>query len=83
MTRAAKATLTISAAICAFTVYGVHWLQFKERDDMYQGVLKDEARIAEKKRQREAEFQESMKKRELYERYQEVGSAKEPDTAKQ
>ncbi|KAG8889289.1 hypothetical protein FRB98_005102 [Tulasnella sp. 332] len=75
MTRAAKLTLTVSAALCAFTVYGVHWLQFKERDDMYQGVLKDEARIAKKKLQREADLQESIRKRELYERYQEVGSA--------
>lgn len=32
MTRAAKATLTVSAALCIFTVWGVHWLQFKERD---------------------------------------------------
>lgn len=41
---------------------------------MYQGVLKDEARVAEKKRKREEEFKESMRKRELYERFQEVES---------
>ena len=39
---------------------------------MYKGVLRDEERRLEKMRQREAELQESRRKREVYERFQEV-----------
>jgi len=39
---------------------------------MYKGVLRDEERRLEKMRQREAELQESQRKREIYERFQQV-----------
>ena len=41
---------------------------------MYEGVLKDEARVAAKRKQqqREADLMESMRKRELYESVQTV-----------
>jgi len=39
---------------------------------MYQGVLRDDARRLEKHRQREEALQESLRKRELYERVQTV-----------
>lgn len=45
------------------------------RQTMYQGVVRDEARQAAKRKQREQEFQESQRKRELYERVQAVGSS--------
>jgi protein PET117 len=40
---------------------------------MYMGVIRDEARQAAKKKQREQELLESLKKREIYERVQAVG----------
>jgi protein PET117 len=39
---------------------------------MYQGVLRDDERRREKMRQRQAELEESRKKREIYERVQNV-----------
>lgn len=39
---------------------------------MYKGVLRDDEKRREKKKQREAEFIESMRKREVYERVQPV-----------
>jgi len=39
---------------------------------MYKGVLRDEERRQEKMRQREEELQESRRKREIYERLQQV-----------
>jgi len=44
----------------------------KERETMYQGVLKDDKRRREKKRQREEELLASQRKREIYERSQKV-----------
>ena len=41
---------------------------------MYQGVLRDDARRLEKHKQREEALQESLRKRELYERVQTVSS---------
>ncbi|KAG8908609.1 hypothetical protein FRB99_004897 [Tulasnella sp. 403] len=72
MSRVAKVTLGVSAFFCVATIWGVHYLQIKEREVMYQGVLKDEARMEAKKRQREEDLQASVKKRELYERFQTV-----------
>ena len=39
---------------------------------MYKGVLRDDERRREKMQQRELELQESLRKRELYERVQRV-----------
>ena len=39
---------------------------------MYQGVLRDDERRKEKMRKREEELQDSLRKRELYERVQKV-----------
>jgi len=41
---------------------------------MYQGVLRDDVRRLEKHRQREEALQESLRKRELYERVQTVSN---------
>ncbi|WVQ78250.1 hypothetical protein IAT38_000334 [Cryptococcus sp. DSM 104549] len=48
MSRPAKAFFVASIAASAATVWGVHWLQKWESDNMYQGVIKDEARVAAK-----------------------------------
>ncbi|KDQ19475.1 hypothetical protein BOTBODRAFT_28051 [Botryobasidium botryosum FD-172 SS1] len=77
MSRAARATLTASLVFAAVTVWGVHYIQTKEREIMYQGVVRDEARQAAKRKQREREelLAESLKKRELYESVQSVPAA--------
>ncbi|KAI6041291.1 hypothetical protein EDC04DRAFT_2893268 [Pisolithus marmoratus] len=74
MSARAKATLAASCAISALIIWGVHYQQSKEREDMYQGVLRDDERRKEKMRQREEEFRISQRKRELYERVQTVVS---------
>ncbi|KAK4683956.1 hypothetical protein P7C73_g6250, partial [Tremellales sp. Uapishka_1] len=45
MSRASKLFLVGSLAVSGMTVYGVHYLQVREADSMYQGVLRDEERI--------------------------------------
>lgn len=48
---------------------------------MYQGVLKDEARLAAKRKlmlEREAEFQENLRKRAIYEAVQKVETSSSP-----
>jgi protein PET117 len=42
---------------------------------MFQGVIRDDARRLEKMRQREEEFRESSRKREMYEQVQNVISS--------
>ncbi|KDQ61539.1 hypothetical protein JAAARDRAFT_30989 [Jaapia argillacea MUCL 33604] len=77
MSRAAKATLVASVLASAFTVWGVHFLQNQEHENMYQGVLRDDERRKEKLKRREEEFKESQRKRELYERFQTVTTNKD------
>ncbi|WVW83417.1 hypothetical protein I302_105437 [Kwoniella bestiolae CBS 10118] len=48
MSRASKIFLASSFVVSGITVWGVHYIQKRESDTMYQGVLKDEARIAAK-----------------------------------
>ncbi|KAK8870010.1 hypothetical protein IAR55_000580 [Kwoniella newhampshirensis] len=48
MSRSAKIFLASSFAVAGTTVWGVHYLQKWESDNMYQGVVKDEARLAAK-----------------------------------
>jgi len=45
---------------------------------MYKGVLRDDARLAAKRKQREEDFLESQRKRALYESVQTVESAALP-----
>ncbi|KIM21245.1 hypothetical protein M408DRAFT_333565 [Serendipita vermifera MAFF 305830] len=72
MSRVAKATLAGSAILCAATIWGVHYLQKKEHEDMYKGVLRDDARRAAKLQERQERLEESLKKQEQYERVQPV-----------
>lgn len=45
---------------------------------MYKGVLRDDERRREKMRQRQAEFEESQRKRALYEQIQHVQTSPKP-----
>ncbi|KAJ9092627.1 hypothetical protein QFC19_008665 [Naganishia cerealis] len=45
MSRTAKSFLVASVAITTATVWGVHFIQAREEEAMYQGVIKDEARM--------------------------------------
>ncbi|TFY76616.1 hypothetical protein EWM64_g7396 [Hericium alpestre] len=74
MSRAAKATLLASLFLTTLTVWGVHYQQEQEHVNMYQGVLRDDARRKEKMKQRQTDFEESQRKRELYERVQSVAA---------
>ncbi|KAF9266296.1 hypothetical protein L218DRAFT_922895 [Marasmius fiardii PR-910] len=68
----ARRTLSAAFLFSAFTIWAVHYQQEQERETMYQGVLRDDERRREKMQQRQAEFDESRRKRELYERIQVV-----------
>ncbi|GFZ46388.1 hypothetical protein JCM24511_04635 [Saitozyma sp. JCM 24511] len=48
MSRASKVFLASSVVLTTATVWGVHFLQKRESDTMYLGVLRDEARIKDK-----------------------------------
>ncbi|KIR57757.1 hypothetical protein I312_102993 [Cryptococcus bacillisporus CA1280] len=48
MSVTAKAFFISAVAVSATTVWGVHYLQKWEYDNMYQGILKDDARLAAK-----------------------------------
>ncbi|KAF4610682.1 hypothetical protein D9613_006996 [Agrocybe pediades] len=69
-----KAKITLGAAVLfsSLTIWAVHFQQQQERDTMYKGVLKDDERRREKMRQREEDLLNSQRKRELYERVQNV-----------
>ncbi|KAH9943813.1 hypothetical protein B0H21DRAFT_823471 [Amylocystis lapponica] len=75
MSRAAKATLAVSVLASVGIIWGVHFMQGREHETMYKGVLRDDERRREKMRQREEELQESLRKRELYERVQRVSGS--------
>ncbi|KAF8845100.1 hypothetical protein BDN67DRAFT_920428 [Paxillus ammoniavirescens] len=76
MSSRAKAALVASFAISGAIIWGVHYQQHKEREDMFQGVLRDDERRREKMRRRQEDFQESQRKREVYESTQTVVSGK-------
>ncbi|EDR14580.1 uncharacterized protein LACBIDRAFT_305324 [Laccaria bicolor S238N-H82] len=73
----AIATLTGAVFLSALTIWAVHFQQHQERETMYKGVLRDDQRRQEKMRQREEDFANSQRKRELYERVQTVERASE------
>ncbi|CAD6968449.1 unnamed protein product [Tilletia controversa] len=49
MSRAAKTTFLLSAALSTLVVVGVHYQQSAERENMYQGVVRDQARLDAKR----------------------------------
>ncbi|KIP03015.1 hypothetical protein PHLGIDRAFT_95324 [Phlebiopsis gigantea 11061_1 CR5-6] len=75
MSRVAKTTLAASVLVSAGIIWTVHFMQRQEAETMYQGVLRDEERRKEKMHQRQADFEESQRKRALYEQVQRVHSS--------
>ncbi|KAG0008420.1 hypothetical protein BGZ80_003460 [Entomortierella chlamydospora] len=51
MSTKAKMTLGITTLCTVATVWGVHYQQMSEKETMRQGIVKDEERMAKKKRQ--------------------------------
>jgi len=75
MSRAAKVFFVASLGVTSVTIFGVHWVQIKERETMFAGVLRDEARMQAKRAARQQEYDEQLRKREYLESIQSVGSA--------
>jgi len=73
----ARATLIGAIILSSLTIWAVHFQQDQERETMYQGVLRDDERRREKMRQRQAELEESRRKREVYESVQNVPKAED------
>ena len=86
MSRPAKLTLAASVIVSGLTVWGVHYMQEREREVMYRGVERDEARQEEKKRKRLLDFQVNQEKEAAYQKIQStaasssVSSASPPST---
>ncbi|KAJ7782013.1 hypothetical protein DFH07DRAFT_393520 [Mycena maculata] len=76
MSSRAKATLAAAIALSSLTIWAVHFQQEQQHETMYKGVLRDDERRREKMQQREADLQESRRKRELYEKVQRVEKKK-------
>ncbi|KAG0343484.1 hypothetical protein BG004_005278 [Podila humilis] len=51
MSTKAKLTLGVTSLCTIAVVYGVHYQQMSEKETMRLGILKDEERMANKKRQ--------------------------------
>ncbi|KAK4703777.1 hypothetical protein P7C70_g2441, partial [Phenoliferia sp. Uapishka_3] len=76
MSRTAKAFFGFSLLVATASIGGVHFLQIQERETMYAGVLKDDARMAAKRQQklRELEFEEQTRLRAYLESVQDVSN---------
>ncbi|KAF4569616.1 hypothetical protein EYR40_008594 [Pleurotus pulmonarius] len=79
MSRTARATLGASICFTSLIIWGVHYQQQQEHENMYKGVLRDDERRLEKMRKREEDLQASLQKRELYEKLQPLRQNGEPD----
>ncbi|GAA6022230.1 hypothetical protein JCM11491_001673 [Sporobolomyces phaffii] len=85
MSRTAKAFFLGTVVFSGVSIWGVHMIQVRERETMFAGVLRDEARLAAKKlqREREAEFEDQAKKRAYLASIQQVSHpVVEPPTVK-
>ncbi|KAM0748361.1 hypothetical protein T439DRAFT_328340 [Meredithblackwellia eburnea MCA 4105] len=80
MSRTAKTFFALSVLVATASIGGVHLLQQQERDTMYAGVIKDEARMAAKRQQklRELEFEDQARKRAYLESLQGVSNPTGP-----
>ncbi|SPO22769.1 uncharacterized protein UTRI_01447 [Ustilago trichophora] len=75
MSRPAKLTLAASVLVSGLTVWGVHYMQEREREVMYRGVERDEARQEEKKRKRLLDLQINQEKEAAYQKMQPTAGA--------
>ncbi|ORY92496.1 hypothetical protein BCR35DRAFT_297930 [Leucosporidium creatinivorum] len=80
MSRASKTFFGASVLFGIISIGGVHLIQQQERETMFAGVLRDDARMAAKRAQRarEAEFEEQARKRAYLESVQEVSNPVAP-----
>ncbi|KAI9595081.1 hypothetical protein BDF19DRAFT_423125 [Syncephalis fuscata] len=63
MSRASKLTLTLSIAATVAIVYGVHRQQRLERETLHEGVIRDQERYEQRKRNiAELEQQQRLQK---------------------
>lgn len=61
--------------VSGLTVWGVHYMQEREREVMYRGVERDEERQAEKKRKRLLDLQINQEKEAAYQKIQPTAAA--------
>ncbi|KAK4051235.1 hypothetical protein OIV83_003057 [Microbotryomycetes sp. JL201] len=80
MSRTAKLFFGASALFGVAAIGGVHLIQQQERETMFAGVLRDEARMAAKRQQklRELEFEDQARKRAYLETVQSVSTSSSP-----
>ncbi|SCV73272.1 BQ2448_7198 [Microbotryum intermedium] len=79
MSRSAKSFFGLSLVIAIASIGGVHLSQYQERQTMFAGVLRDDARLAAKRRARQAEFDEQRRKQAYLESLQSIpGSTTRP-----
>ncbi|GAA6042299.1 hypothetical protein JCM8097_000626 [Rhodosporidiobolus ruineniae] len=76
MSRTARAVFAGAVLFCGASIYGVHMIQVKERETMFAGVIRDEARLSAKRQQRarELEFEDQARKRAYLESVQGVSN---------
>ncbi|GAA5857483.1 hypothetical protein JCM8547_009295 [Rhodosporidiobolus lusitaniae] len=80
MSKTAKAIFGAAVLFAGASIYGVHMIQVQERETMFAGVIRDEARLAAKRAQkaRELEFEEQARKRAYLESVQAVSNPVTP-----
>ncbi|KAG0056491.1 hypothetical protein BGZ83_004749 [Gryganskiella cystojenkinii] len=81
MSTKAKMTLAITTACTVATVWGVHYQQMFEKETMRLGILKDEERMANKKRQDENALELAVQQ-ELQRKMMEEQTIRTPSTDK-
>ncbi|GAA5878605.1 hypothetical protein JCM16303_002141 [Sporobolomyces ruberrimus] len=76
MSRTAKAFFLGTVIFSGASIWGVHMIQVRERETMFAGVLRDDARLAAKRlqKERELEFKDQAKKRAYLESIQQVSN---------
>ncbi|CEP18987.1 hypothetical protein [Parasitella parasitica] len=67
MSKAAKATLTASIVFCCASVFGVHYFQNEEKENLRAGVLRDDERRKKKQQQQTLNMRELKEQQELHE----------------
>ncbi|SOV07121.1 uncharacterized protein UDID_20250 [Ustilago sp. UG-2017a] len=70
-----------SVLVSGLTVWGVHYMQEREREVMYRGVERDEERQAEKKRKRLLDLQINQEKEAAYQKIQPTAAAASSGTS--
>ncbi|SDA02768.1 BZ3500_MvSof-1268-A1-R1_Chr11-1g03147 [Microbotryum saponariae] len=80
MSRSSKAFFGLSLVIAVASIGGVHLSQYQERQTMFAGVLRDDARLAAKRQARQAEFEEQRRKQAYLETVQTLPSSSSTST---